>query len=174
MQVTATPSANFLFGTFSGDLTGTTNPQSVVMSQPRSVTGNFVGVVTATITTNPPGLVFRVDGIQYNLPQTFTNWAAGSSHAIGIITNPQIAGGTRNTFANWSDGGLISHSVTERASGWNSHHVHGELDYAVPVDAWRFARRRWNAVAQSSLAGGRRLLQQRDSGAGDSDSQLGL
>ena len=117
MQVTATPSANFLFGTFTGDLTGTTNPQSVVMSQPRSVTGNFVGVVTATVTTNPPGLLFRVDGIQYNLPQTFTNWAAGSVHGIGILSNPQMGTGTRNTFANWSDGLAITHNVTAPAGG---------------------------------------------------------
>ena len=117
VQVTATPSASFLFGTFSGDLTGTTNPQSVIMSAPHSVTGNFTGVVTATVTTNPPGLTFRVDGIQYTLPQIFTTWAAGSSHTIGIITNPQNLTGTRYTWANWSDAGAISHTVIAPAGG---------------------------------------------------------
>jgi uncharacterized membrane protein YkvA (DUF1232 family) len=118
VQVTATPAASFNFGGFSGDLTGLTSPQTVVMSAPRSVTGTFVGVVSATITTNPAGLLFKVDGIQYSGAQTIT-WAAGSSHAIGITSNPQSPSGTgtRYTWANWSDGLPITHSVIAPAGG---------------------------------------------------------
>ena len=118
VQVTETPAANFQFGTFSGDLTGITSPQSVVMSAPRSVTGTFVGVVSATITTNPAGLLFKVDGIQYTGAQTFV-WASGSSHGIGIITISQSPSGTgtRYTWANWSDSGAQSHTVIAPVGG---------------------------------------------------------
>ena len=42
VQLTPTPAAGYAFSVFSGDLTGGINPQSVLMSAPRSVTANFV------------------------------------------------------------------------------------------------------------------------------------
>ena len=80
VQVTAAPSASFLFGNFSGDLTGSTNPQTVAMSAPRSVTGNFVGVVTATVTTNPPGLA--VQGGRHSVQ------LAADVHQLGCRIDP--------------------------------------------------------------------------------------
>ena len=118
VQVTATANPGFLFGNFSGDLTGTGNPQSVVMSAPRSVTGNFTGVVTATVTTNPPGLRFQVDGITYPVSQTFSSWAPGSQHTLAILTNPQSGGtGTRYRWVSWSDNLPMSHGITAPAAG---------------------------------------------------------
>ncbi|MGJ5819551.1 InlB B-repeat-containing protein [Paludibaculum fermentans] len=41
VQFTGTPGAGYMFTTFSGDLSGTNNPQSLTMAGPRSVTANF-------------------------------------------------------------------------------------------------------------------------------------
>ncbi len=63
-----------------------------------------------TVATNPAGRTITVDGRTYTAPQTFT-WVIGSSHTIGTIS-PQGTGGTRYAFQNWSDGGVVSHSIT--------------------------------------------------------------
>src|SRR5258708_22856532 len=79
------------------------------MAAPRSVTGNFN--VQTTVATNPSGLAISVDGQSFTAPQTF-NWMQGSSHtiAVGSLLNGPV--GTHYVWANWSDGGAISHSVT--------------------------------------------------------------
>ena len=68
------------------------------------------------VTTNPAGLPFTVDGTSYTTAQTFT-WTAGSSHTISV--NSPLAGstGTRYVFANWSDSGAQSHTITASSSG---------------------------------------------------------
>ncbi|MBL8218562.1 MAG: hypothetical protein JNL62_05010 [Bryobacterales bacterium] len=104
---------NFL--NWSGDLSGTTNPQNLVMNGPRSVTANYSGGTTAvTVTTNPVGRTFTVDGVGYASTQVF-NWTPGSQHTIAT-TSPQTAGGTRSTYTGWSDSGAISHTITTPAS----------------------------------------------------------
>src|SRR5208283_3861171 len=42
VQITATPTAGHSFSGFSGDLTGTANPQTLAMSAPHSVTASFI------------------------------------------------------------------------------------------------------------------------------------
>src|SRR5262245_11168724 len=53
VAVTATPSAGYAFTGFTGNLSGATNPQSISLTAPQSVTANF-GLITATATSNPP------------------------------------------------------------------------------------------------------------------------
>jgi hypothetical protein len=65
--------------------------------------------IAINVQTNPAGLQITVDSVNYVAPQSF-NWVVGSSHTIATST-PQTSGGTRRNFANWSDGGAISHSV---------------------------------------------------------------
>ena len=67
-----------------------------------------------TITTNPAGRSITVDGVTYTAPLSFS-WTAGSSHVIATTTL-QGAGGTRYVFANWSDGGAISHTIAAPTS----------------------------------------------------------
>ncbi len=111
VQLTARATGSYVFSSWSGDLTGATNPQSVGMTAPRSVTANFtLPTASITVTTNPAGLQIVVDGTAYTAPRSFT-WTAGSSHTIGT-TSPQGAGNTRQVFANWSDGGALTHTVT--------------------------------------------------------------
>lgn len=44
LQITATPGSGNTFSSFSGDLTGTVNPQSLAMVAPRSVVANFAAI----------------------------------------------------------------------------------------------------------------------------------
>jgi len=71
--------------------------------------------VAVTVNTNPTGRSFTVDGTSYSSPQTF-NWEPGSQHTIST-TSPQAGTtGTQYVWANWSDGGAISHTITTPAS----------------------------------------------------------
>ena len=68
--------------------------------------------IDVTVTTNPAVEYITVDGSSYSPPHIFT-WTAGSSHNIST-PSPQYnsAGTIRYTFANWSDGGSQTHSVS--------------------------------------------------------------
>jgi len=111
VQLTATANSGYQFGSFSGDLSGASNPQSVVLSAPRSVTGNFTALTGVVVSTNPPGLGFTVDGVSFTGTQNFS-WVAGSMHTL-VVNSPQNGiVGTRYAWANWSDGGAISHTIT--------------------------------------------------------------
>ena len=72
------------------------------------------GNVQVTIGTSPAGLGFTVDGVSYSAPVTLT-WIVGSQHMLGVIS-PQDISGSQYTFATWSDGGAISHTVTAAAA----------------------------------------------------------
>jgi uncharacterized repeat protein (TIGR01451 family) len=65
----------------------------------------------AAVTTNPPGLLMVADGTTYYAPQTF-DWLPGSSHTLNTVS-PQGSAGTRYVFANWSDAGAQSHTITD-------------------------------------------------------------
>ena len=79
-----------------------------------SLTNNPVNV-SVTVNTSPTGLSFTVDNTTYTTSQTFT-WVIGSSHTIAT-TSPQAGTpGTQYVWANWSDGGAISHGVTAPSS----------------------------------------------------------
>ncbi|MBL8179016.1 MAG: CAP domain-containing protein, partial [Bryobacterales bacterium] len=79
-----------------------------------ATSGGGGGTTAVTVTTNPTGRTFTVDGASYSSPQVF-NWTPGSQHTIATAS-PQSSGGTRYNFANWSDAGPISHSITTPAS----------------------------------------------------------
>ena len=67
------------------------------------------------MSTNPTGLSFTVDGIDYTSTQIFT-WNVGSAHTIATTSPQPGAPGTQSVFNNWSDGGAISHGVTAPAT----------------------------------------------------------
>ena len=72
------------------------------------------GYASSTINTSPAGLVFTVDGTNYNTAQTF-NWLSGSSH---ILSTPatQTYDGAPYQWYSWTDGGALAHSVTASGS----------------------------------------------------------
>jgi hypothetical protein len=63
-----------------------------------------------TIKTNPDNRSFMVDGETYTGTRIFS-WEPGSSHTISVAT-PQEEESTRYVFANWSDEGATSHTIT--------------------------------------------------------------
>jgi hypothetical protein len=50
VQITATPNSGYQFNGFSGGLTGTTNPQTILLNAPAPVTANFTKILTPTST----------------------------------------------------------------------------------------------------------------------------
>ena len=68
-----------------------------------------------TITTNPVGLQFIVDGqTAYTSPHTFA-FALNSTHTLSLPADPQVtnpADGDMYLFANWNDLGSRTHDIT--------------------------------------------------------------
>jgi hypothetical protein len=69
--------------------------------------------VSVWVGTNVPGVSVTVDGRMFTASTQFS-WVVDSVHTISTAT-PQGGGGTRYVFANWSDGGALTHSVTTPA-----------------------------------------------------------
>src|SRR6185437_11188119 len=51
VSILATPATGFALSSFSGDLTGSTNPQTLVMDSPKNVIANFTASTVSTVTT---------------------------------------------------------------------------------------------------------------------------
>lgn len=114
IEISATPNQGLTFSGFTGALTGSTTPQTLNLQAPATVEAVFTAAVT--VTTNPAGRSFSVDGVTYTSAQTFA-FTAGSVHTVAV-TSPQAGGtGTQYTFSSWSDAGAISHTITAAAAG---------------------------------------------------------
>jgi hypothetical protein len=110
-------------GNTSGTFTITTIP--VVSSSSVTISAEYAGVtrtanltvtpVVVTIQTSPLGRSFTVDGTTYSSAQTF-NWSRGSSHTIATTSPQSGAAGTQYVWSNWSDTGVMSHSVAPTAN----------------------------------------------------------
>ena len=74
VQLTATPANGFSFSYFTGSLSGSTNPQNVIMTAPRSVTANFS---SGTSGNAPPYAVelspFQGSGVAQTFTGTFND-----------------------------------------------------------------------------------------------------
>jgi subtilisin len=110
VQLTSTANPGFAFVSYSGGLVSSSNPANVTMSAARNVTANFAPPIQVTVGTSPVGRTFIVDNVQYNSTQVF-NWAPGSVHTISTTAIQPTVVGTQYAFANWSDGGAMTHTV---------------------------------------------------------------
>jgi len=113
-QLTATVPASLLA---SAGTAGVTLSQSLGnrVASSNAATFTINPLPTDTVTTSLPGLSFSVDSKPYTAPQTF-NWNPGDGHTIGTTSPQSGAAGTQYVFANWSDQGAQSHSVTAPSS----------------------------------------------------------
>jgi predicted heme/steroid binding protein len=120
VSLSATANSGYTFGgwtgTGTGSYTGSNAAGSVTMNGPILEAATFSPTGTSvTVGTSQDGLSFTVDGTTYTSAQSFS-WTAGSQHTISTTTPQAGASGTRYVFANWSDTGVISHTVTAPAS----------------------------------------------------------
>ena len=89
VQLTAVPAAGYGFGGFSGDLTGDTNPQTVVMSAARTVTATFAPPAMLSIVKNHSGNFAQAQtGATYTV--TVSN-ASGAPSTTGTVTVTEMA-----------------------------------------------------------------------------------
>jgi RHS repeat-associated protein len=71
--------------------------------------------VTITVTTAPAGLLLTVNGTGCTAPCDY-QWTPGSNQTIGVSSPQSGPPGTQYLYANWSDGGAQSHSITVPSS----------------------------------------------------------
>ena len=91
--VQATPAAGYKFAYFSGDLTGSTNPQSLTMNSSKTVVANFQAlapVLTAAVAAKADGTVAGQRVWTIRLSDTGAGAALGSQ--ITGVTLTQVAG----------------------------------------------------------------------------------
>ena len=115
ITLTANPNINYGFVSWSSSNSSTTFSVQEITSVatiggPGIIKANFIdGVVSVTITSNPPGSDFvLVDDIAITTPKTF-NWVAGTNHKLEAYTPVSVDDGTRYIYTGWSDGGLPTH-----------------------------------------------------------------
>jgi hypothetical protein len=75
-----------------------------------------VNYPVTTLVTNPPGLTVTVDGVNQTTPYNIV-WTSTSGHTITVPGGAQSGGaGTRYGWSSWSDGGALSHAISEPSS----------------------------------------------------------
>jgi hypothetical protein len=118
VPLTATANSGYNFSSWAGPVANASSASTTVtMSAPESVTANFAtNNASITINTSPTGLLVSVDGGTASAAPVHVTWQVSSQHTIAT-TSPQIpTAGTKYTWASWSDGGALSHSVTASSS----------------------------------------------------------
>jgi hypothetical protein len=135
VNLTATPNSGYKFTSWTGNVASSTSAStSITMNAPQTVTANFaVNNSNITINTVPSGLHVSVDGGAAQVAPVSVNWQLGSQHTIAT-TSPQGSSGTQYTFASWSDGGALSHTVTA-ASNVTSYTASFNTSYQLTTSA---------------------------------------
>lgn len=111
LSAAANSAMGYRFTGWSGSVSGTTNPTSIVMNTAKTVTAHYGRPLAIVVTTQPAGLSVTVDGANYNSPASF-NWEPNSTHSISADTLKSGGVYTRHCFANWSDNKTRRHNVT--------------------------------------------------------------
>ncbi len=99
VQLTATPATGYHFTSWSGDLTGSTNPATVTMDANKNITANFaintytltVNAINGSVTKNPNLATYDSNAtVQLTaIPATgyhFTNWSGDLSSSANPVT----------------------------------------------------------------------------------------
>lgn len=82
---------------------------------PDLVTAQFIPGMQSAILTNPAGLKISVDGTTAWPNYNFV-WAQGSTHSISAPASQMDSSGRTWQFANWSNGGAASQTITVPSS----------------------------------------------------------
>ncbi|MGA2736652.1 MAG: SBBP repeat-containing protein [Bryobacteraceae bacterium] len=113
--ITATPSAGYYFVNFTGTATSTSNPFSLLMNQPQSITANFAAAISQTITF--PALSNQVLGAapftvnataSSGLPVSFASLTAPVCTVSGTTVTLVTAGGCTIQATQAGGGGYLA------------------------------------------------------------------
>ena len=118
----ATPASEFEWVGWSGDAAGDAIPYNLVMDGPKAVAANFGKQYAITVTTQPEGIPFSVDGTTFTSPQNYL-WVQNSLHEVETDSIQPESGGSRLRFRRWSDDGFLVHDYV----------VPGESDTLIAV-----------------------------------------
>jgi len=109
VKVEAIPGAADPFTEFTGDLGGSTNPQNLIMSEPKEVTANFKDFIHLKIDADHAGVEFRyllgTDTITVATPHSFST-EAGDEFKLIVEKNQTIGDSIKYVFDRWADGTL--------------------------------------------------------------------
>lgn len=134
VTVTATPAAGYQFVSFSGDLTGSTNPQPIVMNGPKFVSANFAAVVpmlSASVINKSGGAATRIWTIQL----ANNGLAAASDAQITGISFKQVAGATC-PMPQVTAGNVVTTVAGNGSNGFNSYWGENVPAVSAGVDAF--------------------------------------
>ncbi|MFO7889502.1 MAG: T9SS type A sorting domain-containing protein [bacterium] len=111
VDISATPKDNYYFSHWSGDIEDEINPTSVTMDSPKHIKAIFGSKTGITIDTNPTGLKFTADNIEYTAPQTFM-WTQHTSHTVSVHSPQDPDDLHHYEFTSWSNGNPREHTYT--------------------------------------------------------------
>ncbi len=123
VTITANPDSGWMFDGWSGDITGSTNPETITMDSDKSITVTFLeeftvttGVIgNGTVTLDPSGGVYP-DGTTVTVTANpDTGWAFGSwTGDLSGVTNPAnlLVNGDKSIIANFIEEYTLTTNVT--------------------------------------------------------------
>ncbi len=118
ITVSAAPKTGYAFTGFSGAITASQSPQTIILDAPEQLTLNFSpinGAGQTTIASVPSGQQMLVDGVNYVSPASFY-WDQGQTHSVTIQAQ-QLSPSSQVAFVRWTDGNT---SATRQIAG-----IHG-------------------------------------------------
>ena len=166
VDVSAGPAGSYQWSGWSGDLSGTANPQTLTMNGPKRVTANFGKSVQITLATQPSGLSFIVDGTTCSETQTFS-WLENETHTLSVVNPQNTETGSRYHFDSWSDGGAQTHTYTVPGSNATvtasmklQHYVHINTEHgSVQGTGWyNHGQTAGFSVTSPEVSGGTRYV----------------
>ena len=119
VELSAVPNTaeGYVFKAWTGDVTGTDNPLTVMMDSPKSIRAVFeIPTAVIQIVTTPCSAGLTVDGEVFSGSASLT-WNAGSSHNVKADDICIVDETRRYVFDAWSDGGARAHQVTASTAG---------------------------------------------------------
>jgi uncharacterized repeat protein (TIGR02543 family) len=100
VQLTASAGTGYVFGAWSGDATGTTNPLTVTMSQPYTETATFainLYGITASAGANGAISPTGVTQVAHGGSRTYTITPAAHYHVAGVLVDGGSVGATNHS-----------------------------------------------------------------------------
>ena len=114
--ITAAPAAQYQFNGFSGDLSGATNPQTLVMNAPGSVTANFTRTNTVPVAGNDVYTTAENVPLNVGAPGVLSNDSDGDGDSLGAVPVQAPAHGSLSLNGN----GSFTYTPTPNFSGADS------------------------------------------------------